>query len=134
MEESPRRRVPDRYRRRGDRTRRALPQLTFTGSDCVNEGPAEATAGIVTFDYVNDSDGGANVFVALLDEGKTVQDVIDALGPEPSLGLGGVSLSSDMGGQPPAQAGDTMRWEKSLAAGVRQPQNVTVEPTTKVRP
>ncbi|MDX2380145.1 MAG: hypothetical protein QNM02_10355, partial [Acidimicrobiia bacterium] len=55
-------------------------QLTFTGSDCVYEGPAEVTAGVVALDYVNDSDGGANVYVGLLHEGVTVQDVVDEAG------------------------------------------------------
>jgi hypothetical protein len=93
-----------------------IPQLTFDGSTCVYEGPQEVTAGAVVVELVNDSDGTANVFVGLLDEGTTVQDVVDALGPEPSTGSG-VSGVSDMGGQNPAGAGETMRWEAGLAAG-----------------
>ena len=92
-------------------------QLTFTGSDCVYEGPAEVTAGVVTFDYVNDSDGNANVFVGLLDEGRTVQDVVDEAGPEPARASSVPNWLSDMGGVPPAQAGETIRWENGLAAG-----------------
>ena len=92
-------------------------QLTFTGSDCVYEGPEEVTAGVVTFEYVNDSDGGANVFVGLLDEGKTVQDVVDEAGPEPARASSMPNWSSDMGAQPPAGAGETILWENGLAAG-----------------
>jgi hypothetical protein len=93
-------------------------QLTFTGSDCVSEGPEEVTAGVVTVEFVNDSDGGANVFVGLLEEGTTVQDVVDEAGSEPftASSVSGLTFF-DMGAQPPAQAGQTIRWEKSLAAG-----------------
>jgi hypothetical protein len=95
-----------------------IPRLTFDGSTCVYEGPEEVTAGVVVVELVNDSDGTANVFVGLLSEGKTVQDVIDALGPEPSRGPVGVTpWISDMGGQNPAKAGETMRWDAGLAAG-----------------
>ena len=77
-----------------------IPRLTFDGSTCVYEGPEEVTAGVVVVELVNDSDGTANVFVGLLSEGKTVQDVVDALGPEPSRGPVGVTpWISDMGGQ-----------------------------------
>lgn len=93
-----------------------VPQLTFSGSDCVYAGPGEVTAGVVTVELVNDSDGTTNVFVGLLPEGQTVQDVIDDLGPQPSRGTG-VSGISDMGAKSPARAGETIRWEKSLAAG-----------------
>jgi hypothetical protein len=91
-------------------------RLTFTGSDCVYEGPEEVTAGVVTVELVNDSDGSANVFVGRLDEGKTVQDLIDAFGSEPRTGSPEPWVS-DMGGQSPASAGETIRWESSLAAG-----------------
>jgi hypothetical protein len=97
---------------------------TDEGSDCVYAGPEEVTAGAVAVELVNDSDGTANVGVLLLDEGKTVQDYVDALGPEPSsvggtsfIGGTGESWVSDMGGQSPAGAGETMRWEAGLAAG-----------------
>jgi hypothetical protein len=93
-----------------------IPRLTFSGSDCVYEGPEEVTAGVVALEFVNDSDGGANVYVGLLDEGKTVQDVIDEAGPEPAT-ASSISGTSDMGKQTPAGAGETMRWEAGLAAG-----------------
>jgi hypothetical protein len=94
-----------------------IPQLTFDGSTCVYEGPVEVTAGAVVVEFVNDSDGTANVFVGLLDEGTTVQDVIDEAGPG-SFTVSDMSVGvSDMGGQNPAGAGETMRWESGLAAG-----------------
>lgn len=92
-------------------------QLTFTGSECVNESPDEVTAGVVTIDFVNDSNGIAGVFVGVLDDGKTVQNAIDEWGlDEPALG-GRPLWITDTGGRPPAQAGETVRWETSLAAG-----------------
>ena len=91
------------------------PQLTFTGSDCVYAGPEEVTAGVVSVELVNDSDGSANVFVGLLEEGRTVQDVSDDIG----VVSGNVvpAWITDMGTQVPASAGETIRWESSLAAG-----------------
>lgn len=94
-----------------------VPQLTFTGSDCSYDGPDEVTAGVVAVELVNDSDGIANVGVGLVDEGKTVQDVIDDMTPEPSVGTPSQWIS-DMGGQSPAKAGETVRWEASLAPGL----------------
>ena len=92
-------------------------QLTFTGSDCLYEGPEEVTAGVVAVELVNDSDGLVNVFVGRLDEGKTVQDLMDVFGPEPRTGAL-EPFVSDTGGQSPAKAGETIRWESSLEAGV----------------
>lgn len=94
-----------------------IPQLTFDGSTCVYEGPVEVTAGAVVVEFVNDSDGTANVGVLLLDEGETVQNVVDEAGPG-SFTVSDMSVGvSDMGGQNPAGAGETMRWESGLAAG-----------------
>ncbi len=95
-----------------------IPRLTFDGSTCVYEGPVEVTAGAVAVELVNDSDATANVGVFLFDEGTTVQDVIDeaGLGPFTVSDVSAVG-ASDMGGQNPAGAGETMRWEAGLAAG-----------------
>jgi hypothetical protein len=94
-----------------------VPQLTFNGSDCRYEGPEEVTAGVVAVEYVNDSDGTSSVLVALLDEGTTAQDVIadddETAGPFQIERRG----LSDMGGQDPASAGETVLWEAGLAAG-----------------
>ena len=75
------------------------------------------TAGVVAVELVNDSDGLVNVFVGRLDEGKTVQDLMDVFGPEPRTGAL-EPFVSDTGGQSPAKAGETIRWESSLDAGV----------------
>ncbi len=93
-----------------------IPQLTFDGSDCVYEGPEDATAGVVAVEFVNDSDGLANVQVILLDEGTTVQDYVDQFSPDQGSSFV-PPFASDMGGQRPAAAGETITWEASLAAG-----------------
>jgi hypothetical protein len=93
-----------------------IPRLTFDGSACVYAGPEEVTAGVVAIELVNDSDRTSNILVALVDEGTTVQDVIAEAGTEPTGQLTRRGLS-DMGGQNPADAGETMRWEAGLAAG-----------------
>lgn len=93
-----------------------IPQLTFDGSDCVHEGPADVTAGVVAVEFVNDSDGLANIQVMLLDEGKTTHDYIDQFSPDQASSHF-PPFASDMGGQPPAEAGETTTWEASLAAG-----------------
>jgi hypothetical protein len=93
-----------------------IPQLTFDGSDCVYEGPEDATAGVVAVEFVNDSDRPANVQVMLLDQGTTVQDYTDQFSQDqPSSHY--PPFASDMGGQPPATAGETITWKASLAAG-----------------
>lgn len=93
-----------------------IPQLTFDGSDCVSEGPEDVTAGVVAVEFVNESDGNANVSVLLLDEGKTVQDYIDQFSSEQTSSFL-PPWASDMGGKPPAEAGEAITWEASLAAG-----------------
>jgi hypothetical protein len=64
-----------------------------------------------------DSDGVSSVVVELLDEGKTVQDVIGEYGAGPQFHKPVPLWLSDMGGQNPAGAGETVRWESGLAAG-----------------
>mgnify|MGYP001818885328 CR=1 FL=1 len=92
------------------------PQLTFDGSDCVYDGPDDVTAGVVAVEFVNDSDANANVQVMLLDEGTTIQDYTDQFSPELHSSHF-PPFASDMGGQPPAGAGERTTWEASLAAG-----------------
>lgn len=90
--------------------------LTWDGTDCVYEGPAEVTAGAVTVDYVNNDDGSANIWVIKLDS-TTVQDVMDEFVPEPRTSASGLPGTSDMGAGAPADPGETIQWEKNLAAG-----------------
>ena len=96
-----------------------VPRLTFDGSDCAYDGPQEVPAGLVAVDVVNESDGFVNVFVGLLDDGRTVEEFAGEFETEPVRGLSfyGEYIAADMGGQPPADAGETARWEATLAAG-----------------
>jgi hypothetical protein len=93
-----------------------VPHLTFDGSSCVFDGPSEVAAGEVAVELTNTSGGYANVIVVRLDEGKTGQDLGDLIGPGEAQGSP-PSWAHDMGGQPPAASGETMRWEANLAAG-----------------
>lgn len=61
-------------------------RFTFDGEDCIYEGPTTLKAGPVTFVFVNESEGLAEVVVPMLDEDKTIQDMIDYIGEEPSTG------------------------------------------------
>ena len=59
-------------------------QLTFDGESCTYEGPTTLKAGLVTLLFLNESDGwaGTNLVMPLGD--KTLQDLIDLFGEEPS--------------------------------------------------
>jgi hypothetical protein len=59
-------------------------ELTFDGESCIYEGPTEINPGVATFSFINNSEGVAAANMIILDEGKTIQDVIDHNGPEPS--------------------------------------------------
>jgi len=90
--------------------------VAWDGTDCVYEGPAEVPAGSVAVDYVNNGGATSNLVVLKLD-GITVQEVMDQFVPEPrTTGLTG-SGYSDMGGDPPADPGETLQWERNLAPG-----------------
>ena len=94
-------------------------RLTFDGTDCVYDGPEQVAAGVVEIDLVNESDGFANVFVGLLEEGATAEEFAGEFDTEPMNSWGPFSkyIAADMGGKPPADAGETARWEGNLAAG-----------------
>lgn len=93
-------------------------RLTFDGESCTYEGPKEVSAGSVTLDFVNESEEHFNVNLVILDEGKTVQDVIDDLGPEPST-RHHPSWTHEMGTWDPAvMPGETVSWEGDLEAGI----------------
>ena len=91
------------------------PQLTFDGTDCTYAGHAEVADGVVVVELVNTSDANANVTVAKVDEGYTV-DEAEAYFDDPSIAAF-PSWLSDMGGLPPADPGETMAWEGNLDAG-----------------
>jgi len=51
--------------------------LTFDGESCKYSGPTEIKSGSVTTIYLNNSERLSKVAISRLDEGKTVQDVLD---------------------------------------------------------
>ena len=94
-------------------------RLTFDGTDCVYDGPEQVAAGVVAIDVVNESDGFVGVLVGLLEEGTTAEEFAEEFDTEPlnSASIFGEYIAADMGGKPPADAGETARWEGNLAAG-----------------
>ena len=59
-------------------------ELTYDGEHCTYKGPTEFKSGTVTLLYINESDVEAYVNMVRHLEDKTVQDMIDYLGEEPS--------------------------------------------------
>lgn len=59
-------------------------RLTFDGESCIYEGPTTLKAGPVTLLFFNESEGPAAVNLDRLAEDKTIQDLIDFIGEEPS--------------------------------------------------
>ena len=58
--------------------------LTFDGDSCTYEGSTEITAGSVELVFANESGATAAVNLLELLEGRTIQDVIEYHGPEPT--------------------------------------------------
>ena len=95
---------------------RTTPVLTFDGADCVGDGPMLVSDGLIVVEFVNSSDSTANIVVMKIDEGWTVDDVVEDIGEEPATGSGPAWLS-DMGAGAPAASGESLRWERPLDAG-----------------
>ncbi len=93
-------------------------RLTWDGESCTYEGPTELNAGSVTLDFINESEQFFNVNLVILDEGMTVQDVIDDVGRNLRWD-NHPSWSHEMGTWDPAVwPGETVRWEGDLGAGI----------------
>jgi hypothetical protein len=58
-------------------------RLTFDGESCTYEGATELTSGPVELTFLNESEVSAAVDMSRIEEGHTIQDVIDDIGPEP---------------------------------------------------
>lgn len=93
-------------------------RLTWDGDSCTYQGPTQVNAGPVTLDFVNESEEEFRVYLMILDEGKTVQDVIDGIGPEPATGSP-PDWTHSMGTWDSAVLpGETVSWEEDLEAGI----------------
>ena len=91
--------------------------LTFDGKTCTYEGETEFAPGPVELDLLNESQGPAAVNLVSIDEGHTIQDVIDDLGPEPATGHH-PSWTQELGTWQPTPAGGTHHWEGDLDEGL----------------
>lgn len=91
--------------------------MTFPG-DCTYAGPAEVTVGVVVVEFVNTSDGNANVGVTKIDEGYTADDVAEHFA-DPAVAAFPPWANTDMGtgGVLRAEPGETIAWEAVLDAG-----------------
>jgi hypothetical protein len=96
----------------------ALIQLTFDGERCTYEGPTELIPGSVELFFHNESDGPAATNMVSIDEGYTIQDVIDDLGPEPSTGHHPSWTREIAGTWRTTAPGESHRWEGDLEMGL----------------
>ena len=92
-------------------------RLTFDGESCTYEGMTELTPGPVELVFLNESEEAAAVNMVSIDEGYTIQDVIDDLGPEPSTGHH-PSWTRELGTWTPTAPGESHHWEGDLEAGL----------------
>lgn len=92
-------------------------QLTFDGESCTYEGPTTLKAGLVTLLFLNESDGwaGTNLVMPLGD--KTLQDLIDLFGEEPSQQHAPSWSFSIPGVWKEINAGESHFWEGALEPG-----------------
>jgi hypothetical protein len=91
--------------------------LTFTGDDCIYEGPTLLKAGPVTLHFDNQGDMLAAVNLMRHLEGKTIQDMIDYLGEEPFVGHQPTWVE-DLETWLYINAGESLTWEGVLEPSV----------------
>lgn len=92
-------------------------RLTFNGESCTYDGTTELGPGPVELVFLNESEESAAVNLVSIDEGYSIQDVIDDLGPEPSTGHH-PSWTRELGTWSSTAPGETHRWEGDLEAGL----------------
>jgi hypothetical protein len=104
----------------------ASPELSFDGESCTYQGPTDLKSGSTTLLFRNQSGVNAVVCLLRLAGDKTIQDMIDFIGEEPSMkqtpswGLMVVEESV-----PP---GTSYTWEGSLRAGIHTVVCATISP------
>jgi hypothetical protein len=92
-------------------------RLTFDGESCTYEGMTELTPGPVELVFLNESEGFAAVNMVSIDEGYTIQDNIDHIGPEPSTGHHPY-WTHELGTWQSTASGESHHWEGDLEAGL----------------
>lgn len=94
-----------------------LLQLSFDGESCTYEGPTGLSPGPVELVFYNESEGFAATNMVSIDEGYTIQDVIDDLGTEPSTGHHPY-WTHELGTWRSTVPGEQHRWEGDLETGL----------------
>jgi hypothetical protein len=92
-------------------------RLTFNGESCTYEGATELTPGPFELTFLNESEIPAAVDWARVEEGHTIQDVIDDIGPEPGTEEA-PSWLSPLGTWRPVAPGTSYVWEEDLRVGL----------------
>ncbi len=92
-------------------------RLTYDGGGCEYEGPSRVSPGSVMFDFVNQSDERAAANMVRLDDGYTIQDVIEDMGLEPSTGHHPPWTHEVVGVWQTTNGGGTHHWEGNLEPG-----------------
>ncbi len=87
--------------------------LTWDGEACTFDGPTELTPGRIVLTFSNESESAAAVNFLELLEGKTIEDVIEYNGPEPTT-KHHPSWSRELGSWSRVSAGLTHEWEAHL--------------------
>ena len=90
--------------------------LTFDGENCTYEGPLEISPGHVGLIFNNQSEGPAVVNFLKLLEGKTIEDVIEYNGEEPST-KHHPSWSRELGTYQSTDPGESHFWAGELEPG-----------------
>ncbi|WP_062206003.1 hypothetical protein [Demequina salsinemoris] len=91
--------------------------VTFDGADCVYDGPAELPAGPAHLTFHNDGDAYGATNLVGLDEGYTIQDVIDDIGPEPGRSHH-PEWTFEKGTYYPTAPGAVYEWDGKLEPGL----------------
>ena len=92
-------------------------ELTFHGDSCTYEGPTEILPGPVELVFKNNGEGFAAVNFLKNLEGKTIQDVIDYIGEEPTT-KHHPSWTQELGSWKLIQTGEQHKWEGELDEGI----------------
>jgi len=92
-------------------------ELSFDGEACTYRGPTDLNAGLVTFLFINKSEGGAAAGMVRHKGDKTIQDAKDTFVEEPSTGHAPAWTIRILNykGIPP---GESHLWERILEPGI----------------
>lgn len=92
--------------------------LSFDGETCTYEGPTEFRKGWVTFQFLNRSEGTAAADLLWHTGDKTIQDLIDFFGEEPSTKHHPYWTIENLGVWDYILAGESHTWEGVLEPGI----------------